>query len=135
MNKKLFVLLVVLMSLSLIGIIFVQGYWISNSIETKRGQFAFNAKQVLSAVAEQLHKLEIDNLSTTILALRDKNGIPENENLYDLLYAKNDTLTDEIYILQDGILEQDRKLSVPVLDFEIDSVKFKNICSVRRQQL
>jgi len=125
MNKKLFVLLVVLMSLSLIGIIFVQGYWISNSIETKRGQFAFNAKQVLSAVAEQLHKLEIDNLSTTILALRDKNGIPENENLYDLLYAKNDTLTDEIYILQDGILEQDRKLSVPVLDFEIDSVKFK----------
>ncbi len=125
MNKKLFVLLVVLMSLSLIGIIFVQGYWISNSIETKRGQFAFNAKQVLSAVAEQLQKLEIDNLSTTILALRDKNGIPENENLYDLLYAKNDTITDEIYILQDGILEQDNKLSVPVLDFEIDSIKFK----------
>lgn len=125
MNKKLFVLLVVLMSLSLIGIIFVQGYWISNSIETKRGQFAFNAKQVLGAVAEQLQKLEIDNLSTTILALRDMNGIPENENLYDLLYKKDDTITDEIYTLQDGILEQDRKLSVPVLDFEIDSIKFK----------
>ena len=125
MNKKLFVLLVVLMSLSLIGIIFVQGYWISNSIETKRGQFAFNAKQVLGAVADQLQKLEIDKLSTTILALRDKKGIPENQNPYDLLYAKEDTITDEIYILQNGIIEQDRKLSVPVLDFEIDSIKFK----------
>ncbi|MGB3773963.1 MAG: HAMP domain-containing sensor histidine kinase [Leeuwenhoekiella sp.] len=125
MNKKLFVLLVVLMSLSLIGIIFVQGYWITNSIETKRGQFAFNAKQVLGAVADQMRDLEIDNLSANILSLRDKNGDFENEKHYDLLYSKNDTITDDIYLLQNGILEQDHKLSIPVLDFEIDSIKFK----------
>jgi len=135
MNKKLFVLLVVLMSLSLIGIIFVQGYWISNSIETKRGQFAFNAKQVLDAVAEQLQNQEIDKLSTNILALRDKEGIDDNENLYDLIYAKDDTITNDIYILQNGILEQDRKLSIPVLDFEIDSIKFKRYLERQASQI
>ena len=76
MNKKLFVFLVVLMSLSLVGIIFVQGYWISNSIETKRGQFAFNAKQVLNTVSKNIKKLEIENLANEILALKDGKGDP-----------------------------------------------------------
>lgn len=118
-------LLVVLMSLSLIGIIFVQGYWISNSIEAKRGQFAFNAKQVLSNVARKVQRLEIENISSTVLALKDSDGIPEGENLYELLYSKADTLTNQVYILQEGTTEPDQKLSVPVLDFEIDSIKFK----------
>lgn len=118
-------LLVVLMSLSLIGIIFVQGYWISNSIEAKRGQFAFNAKQVLSDVSREVQRNEIEELSSTILALRDSEGIPQDANLYELIYSKADTLTDQVYILQEGTTEPDRKLSVPVLDFEIDSIKFK----------
>ena len=33
------------MSLSLIGIIFVQGYWINNTVENNEEQFSFNAKQ------------------------------------------------------------------------------------------
>ncbi|MFT6929652.1 MAG: two-component system phosphate regulon sensor histidine kinase PhoR, partial [Sediminicola sp.] len=40
MNKKLFVLLVILMSLSLVGIIFVQGYWIKKSVDDKEEQFS-----------------------------------------------------------------------------------------------
>jgi two-component system phosphate regulon sensor histidine kinase PhoR len=53
MNKKLFVLLIALMSLSLLGIVFVQGYWISNAYQTKEEQFAINAKQVLLSVSKK----------------------------------------------------------------------------------
>ena len=60
MNRKLFVLLVVLMSLSLIGIIFVQGYWIKSTVQDREEQFSYNAKQVLIEVSEQIQSSEFE---------------------------------------------------------------------------
>lgn len=61
MNKKLFLLLVVLMSLSLIGIIFVQGYWIKSTVEDKEEQFSYTAKQVLINVSKELQNKELES--------------------------------------------------------------------------
>ena len=47
MGKKIFVLIVVLMSISLIGIIAVQLYWINNTIESKNIQFREDVKKAL----------------------------------------------------------------------------------------
>jgi two-component system phosphate regulon sensor histidine kinase PhoR len=60
MNKRLFFLLVVLMSLSLIGIIFVQGYWIKSTVDDKEEQFSYNAKQVLINVSKELQNKELE---------------------------------------------------------------------------
>ena len=125
MNKKLFVLLVVLMSLSLIGIIFVQGYWISNSIDAKRGQFGFNAKQVLNAVARDIQIKEVNTWYNPVLKMRDSLGIPDDVSLYDLVYKQEDSITNESYVFRNSIVEQDYKLSSPILDYEVDSIKFK----------
>ena len=54
MNKRLFALLVILMSLSLIGIIFVQAYYINNALETKEEQFTFNVKKALTYTTNQV---------------------------------------------------------------------------------
>ena len=131
MNKKLFVFLVVLMSLSLVGIIFVQGYWISNSIETKRGQFAFNAKQVLNSVSRNIKKLEIEQLSNMILTLRDNHGIPEDANLYELLFLKVDTLKDDPDYRYDSSAE-DYKSGDALIDFNIDSTSFKKYVDAQK---
>ena len=56
MNKRLFVLLVILMSLSLVGIIFVQVYWINKSVEDKEEQFSRSVSEVLDRVTEKNHK-------------------------------------------------------------------------------
>ncbi|MCC4212358.1 sensor histidine kinase [Leeuwenhoekiella parthenopeia] len=125
MNKNLFVLLVVLMSLSLIGIIFVQGYWISNSIEAKRGQFAFNAKQVLKEVSREIQIKEVNTWYNPILRIRDSLGVPDDISLYDLVYKTEDSLTNESQIFRNSIVEQNYKLSAPVLDYEVDSIRFK----------
>ena len=61
MNKKLFAILIALMSLSLLGIIFVQGYWINNSYQTKDEQFSFNVTQTLISVAKQGQLREIED--------------------------------------------------------------------------
>jgi len=53
MNKRLFVLLVILMSLSLIGIIFVQYYWIKKSIDDRAEQFSNTVSEVLNQVTDK----------------------------------------------------------------------------------
>lgn len=58
MSKLFFRLLVLLMSLSLIGIILVQVYWFNTSLKDNDEQFKFHVKQVLGNVAEKLQKQE-----------------------------------------------------------------------------
>jgi len=47
MNKFVFRLLVLLMSLSLVGIILVQVYWFHTSLENNEEQFRFHVKQMI----------------------------------------------------------------------------------------
>lgn len=135
MNKKLFVLLVALMSLSLIGIIFVQGYWISDSIEAKRGQFAFQAKQVLNEVSTKLKNREISEWYNQLVEITDTIGIPDDMTLNELFFTLEDSLTNETYIYRNSIVEQDYKLSAPVLDYDLDSIKFKRYLKRKFMQI
>ena len=50
------------MSLSLIGIIFVQGYWINNTVENNEEQFSFNAKQILISVSNGIQYREFEEM-------------------------------------------------------------------------
>ena len=63
MNKRLFVLLVILMSLSLIGIISVQLYWIKRSVEDKEEQFSNVVSEVLNRVTDNVETREINGFS------------------------------------------------------------------------
>ena len=58
MVKKIFVLIVVLMSISLIGIVAVQLYWINNTIESKNIQFRGDVKKALARASERLELKE-----------------------------------------------------------------------------
>ena len=62
MDKKIFSLLVALMALSLLGIIFVQWYWISNSYDNKETQFISNVRQVLVNTSEEIELKEIEKI-------------------------------------------------------------------------
>lgn len=59
MNKLFFRLLVMLMSLSLIGIILVQVYWFNTSFRNNDEQFKFHVKQVIGNVAQKLEQHEL----------------------------------------------------------------------------
>ena len=58
MNKTRFRLLVFFMSLSLIGIILVQLYWVNSSLKNSEDQFKFHVQQVLVRVAYRLEQQE-----------------------------------------------------------------------------
>ncbi len=62
MSKKIFVLIVALMSISLVGIIAVQLYWINNAVESKKEQFNNDVQKSLNSVAEIIHQREQDQI-------------------------------------------------------------------------
>lgn len=92
------------MSLSLLGIIFVQGYWISNSYQTKEDQFNFNVQQVLLEVSKQIHIKEAEDYYSVFSRLADSTGVPDNVELSELIYRTQSENEDETVIFTDGVL-------------------------------
>lgn len=128
------------MSLSLIGIIFVQGYWIKNSVETNEEQFSFNAKQVLINVSEQLERQELDKYYVQYATLADST-MPTTARLSELFQIKQSELTNETFYFSNSLLQEDYKLSSNFLIEDKDSIDFKKLVSskvtriVRNDQL
>ncbi|PKA84620.1 two-component system phosphate regulon sensor histidine kinase PhoR [Ulvibacter sp. MAR_2010_11] len=127
MNKKLFALLIALMTLSLLGIIFVQGYWITNAYQAKEDQFSFNVRQTLLSVSEKIQLRELEDYYNIYSGYVDSIDVPDNVNFSELIYTTKNEGSNETYIFSDGILEEDYKLSSNFLDTEIDSIQFKKI--------
>ena len=98
MNKKLFAVLIALMSLSLLGIIFVQGYWINNSYQTKEDQFTFNVRQTLISVATQIQLREIQDYYEVYSGLADSIDVPDNVSFSELIYTTTNEKDNSQYI-------------------------------------
>ncbi len=126
MSKKIFVLLVVLMSLSLIGIISVQAYYINNSVENEKKRFETNVKKALIYVANKLESNELDRLFDVYQSL-DKNEKSDSTVVSQLFIYQENNDTNETFVYSQGILEENYKLSSSILDagFDTDSINFK----------
>ncbi|WP_136465610.1 sensor histidine kinase [Flagellimonas onchidii] len=133
MNKKLFVLLVILMSLSLTGIIFVQVYWIRTSINDKEEQFSRTVTDILDKVASRVEKREIKEYSDRLASLVDSVGNPETTLLGSFGFVEKDENSDEILFYSHGILEEDYNISSTFFDNSDseDSTTVKNYTSKR----
>jgi two-component system phosphate regulon sensor histidine kinase PhoR len=106
MNKRLFALLVILTSLSLIGIIFVQGYWFKQSVEDKEEQFSTVVVDVLNKVTEKIEARERKDYSDRYLINRDSLGKLEGGNITSLFFVDRDLTADEIRLYGHGILKE-----------------------------
>lgn len=132
MNKKLFALLIGLMSLSLLGIIFVQGYWINNAYQTKEDQFTFNVTQILTEVSRDIQLREIEDYYLLYNGLVDSLDRPDNVSVNELIYRIVNEDQNETVIFSDGIIEEDYKLSSYFSDLELDSIEFKKITNKKQ---
>lgn len=131
MNKKLFLLLVILMSLSLIGIIFVQSYFINRSIEDGRQQFTRNVKTALTLVSKQIDDYEFRNYLDKVQPYLSNVKSPDSSTVQRLFVTFDDEKNDQTIVHQNIILEE--RYRVPSLFFEIDadSTDFSNYTNER----
>lgn len=137
MNKLFFRLLVILMSLSLIGIILVQVYWFDKSFENNEEQFKYHVKQVLGNVADKVQKYEAYTFYEKYNKVKDSTGkIPEKSDFLEFGYYQRDSRTNETIIYSNSIISEDYGISSSFFDKKIDSVKqLKNFSSKRKTQV
>ena len=136
MNKLFFRLLVVLMSLSLIGIILVQVYWFNTSLKNNEEQFRYHVKQVLGNVAEKLNKYEAYTFYERYNRLKDSIGkTPQKSDFLEFGYYQRDSRTNETIIYSNSIISEDYGINSSFFDKNGEVNKIKSFSANRKAEV
>ncbi len=137
MSKRLFILLVLLMSLSLIGIIFVQAYYINNTVKNKEEQFSFSVNNALKFVAKAIEDRESRQYYYRYQNLISNTERPDSVAIRELFIKQEDEGLNETLIYRNGILEENFKLSTSLFDIglDTDSITLKRLTGRRETKI
>ncbi|MEK8180041.1 HAMP domain-containing sensor histidine kinase [Flavobacterium buctense] len=137
MNKLFFRLLVILMSLSLIGIILVQVYWFNKSFENNEEQFKFHVKQVLGNVADKLQKKEKYTYFEKYNNVIDSTGkVPDKSDFLEFGYYQRDSRTNQTIVYSNSIISEDYGIPSSFFDKKMDSIReIKSFTSKRTTEI
>ena len=108
MSKKIFILLLVLMSVSLIGIIFIQSFFIIKNYEENDKQFSINVNYVLEETTSDIERNEFRKY------IRKFRDLIANESLVDvdtlsiqnLIIVNENSEKNETIIYKNGVIEE-----------------------------
>ncbi|MBN4082856.1 MAG: two-component sensor histidine kinase [Lutibacter sp.] len=127
MGKRIFVLIIFLMSVALIGIISVQVFWIKNTIQITEKQFTSNVRFALAKVSEEIKEREFEDYYQKFSSVYKNGKKYKDSDIRNFIYEKIDTTNNERFTYSQSIIEQNYK--VPTEFFENDSINFKEIFS------
>lgn len=130
MSKRIFAVLLVLMSIALVGIITVQIFWIKSSIEIREEQFSTSVKFALAKVSQNIQDREFrDNVNEWAPVLDSMQHLKER-GVKDMFFERIDTVRNETFTFRQSIIENDYKTQIT--PFESDSINFKTF--IRQQE-
>lgn len=122
------------MSVSLIGIIVVQGYWIKNTVINSSEQFSLSAKQVLINVANKIEKNELDSYYYKYLSISDT-VTPLKRQVSEIFKVEEENYSTDYLIYTNSILREDYKLASPFMPGNKDSIEFKKLINKKVTKL
>jgi two-component system, OmpR family, phosphate regulon sensor histidine kinase PhoR len=136
MNKQRFRLLVFLMSLSLIGIIVVQLYWINTSLTINQEQFKNHVQQVIGNVSEKLNNQELITFITEYNKIKDSTGsAPEINVLKEIFFYERNTNTNETIIYSNTVVAENYGINGSFFDKNADTLNVGNLVSKRKTEI
>ncbi len=95
------------MLLSLSGVIFIQGYWISTSLNNIEEEFSLTTRRALSAVAEEVQERELRYYFDRFESVIDSASSPETSEFRDVfLFYDNDAPSNLSALHAFSILEE-----------------------------
>ena len=114
MNRRLYIVALVLTSLSLVGIIFIQGYWIKMAIDDKEEAFTYSIQQVLNNVVKKIEQDEVDKYVAQIIFLRENDSTLKLRDplLHDFIFIQNNKDNRESFAYDHGVLDEDYELPI-----------------------
>jgi two-component system phosphate regulon sensor histidine kinase PhoR len=122
------------MSLSLIGIIFVQGYYINNTVKNEQQQFTFNVKKVLIDASNQIEDNEYRKYVHEFNQILAKGGVPDATALRSITVTKQDDINNQIIIFNTGVLEENFRIP-SLIDISLDSINFSKFTGKTTKQV
>lgn len=120
-----FVLIVVLMSISLIGIIAVQLYWINNAVESKKGQFKNDVQKSLGRVAERINSKEKDIFEKKLEGILSQQLLANDAQIKSMFFQEIDTVNKQKISFGSTILEEN--FEIPVDFLNNDTIIYKRV--------
>lgn len=111
-----FILIVVLMSISLIGIVTVQLYWINNAIESKKEQFKNEIQKSLARVTERITEKENAFFENKYQGIIENTVLADEAQIKNWLFQEIDTTTKEKFTYGGTILEENFKMPSDFVD-------------------
>lgn len=136
MNKKRFRLLVLFMSLSLIGIILVQLYWINTSLKNNEEQFKYHVKQVIGNVAENISTKELKQFISEYKRLQDSTGKePEVSVLKKVFVVEQNDQTKETILYTNTLIAENYGINASFFDKSLDTLNLSSLISNSKTQI
>lgn len=113
-----FIFIIVLMSISLIGIIAVQLYWINNAVESKKEQFKNDVQKSLGRVAERINEKEERLIEIQIQDIIEHKAIADQAQIKNYLFQQIDTANNTKISFGATVLEENFEIPLDFLDDE-----------------
>ena len=136
MNKSRFRLLVFLMSLSLIGIIVVQLYWITTSLTKNEEEFKYHVQQVLGNVSSIIKEKELVAFYKQYDKIIDSTGaVPKEEDLKEIYFYERDKRTNETIIYSNTLVAENYGITGSFFDKNAGSINFDKVVSKRKTEV
>ncbi|WBX77643.1 HAMP domain-containing sensor histidine kinase [Tenacibaculum ovolyticum] len=110
MNKKIFILIVGLMSISLVGIISIQIYWIKDAIKNKQQQFDNNVKIALARTSEKIKDREYTEFIQNTQEFFENNEYRTDAEINTYLFQQIDTTNKKKFSFGGTILAENFKI-------------------------
>lgn len=125
--------LMILMTLSLIGIVIVQLYWLNTSLDSNLEEFKYHIKQVLGTVANQMEEDEIGKYIERLNKAENSGYIANTDDQTEFGYYEKDKETNQIYKYIGNFEVAD--FEIPNELYQNNSEKLKGITAKRQLEI
>ena len=122
------------MSLSLVGIIFVQAYFINNTFKNEEEQFTFNVKKALTYTSNRVVELEYEKYVNELKKLLAQGTVPDSTDLRSILVYKQNENANQVVVFNTGVLEENFKIP-SFIDIGFDSLNFSKYTGFTTKQV
>ena len=143
MSKRVFILLLVLMSISLVGIIFIQSFFIFKNYQENDKQFTSNINYVLEETASLVERNEFRMYLTKFRDLIASESQIDTVAIQNLIFINQNPEEKETIIYKNGVIEE--SIIIPktksyydnIIDIisDEDNISFKRLSNQREEKV
>lgn len=123
------------MSLSLIGIIAIQAYYINDSVDNEKERFRFNVNKVLYNVSNTIQKKEYSEYVYKFQNLISEGAVVDTAAIKNLYFVDENLDSRQTMVYSFGILEENYKFNSSLFDIGLDSINIKRIYNERETKI